>query len=158
MCMKNWNMTGFILFICHMFSSYSFWANLFFILWFSLIFHCLKAGSVPCPWENWWVLIWPPEIVSILDGSYWTLRDKLQLKCNRNKNISIWENASEDIVCNMLAILFWSRCAKGSQKSVSSICKTYKLRTGPRLTYSTLGPLGQQWINSGFTWLNQADP
>ena len=46
-CMKNWNMIGFIIFTYHMCSSYDYWANLLFILWFSLIFRCLKAGSVP---------------------------------------------------------------------------------------------------------------
>ena len=55
-----------------MFSSYFFWANLPFIFWFSLIFHCLKAYFVPCPKNKmmvtdlttresehcWWFLLW----------------------------------------------------------------------------------------------------
>ena len=42
-CMKKWNTTGFVIFTCPMFSWYSFWTNLPFVLWFSWIFHCLKA-------------------------------------------------------------------------------------------------------------------
>ena len=53
-----------------MFLSYSFCAILLFTLWSSKIFHCLKVGSVPCLEGNWWFLIWPPGIVSIVDGSY----------------------------------------------------------------------------------------
>ena len=48
MCIKNGNMIGLVMFPCHMFSSCCSWPNLLYILWFSLIFHYLKAGSVPC--------------------------------------------------------------------------------------------------------------
>ena len=37
-----------------------------------LIFHCLKAGCVPCPGANGLSLIYPPEIGSIVDGSYFS--------------------------------------------------------------------------------------
>ena len=40
-CVKNRNMIGFVIFTCHMSSSYSFWANLHFILWFS----CKRFGG-----------------------------------------------------------------------------------------------------------------
>ena len=49
--MKNWNMTGFVIFTCLMFSSYSFGANLIFIIWFSLVFHCLRVGF--CTLYRW---------------------------------------------------------------------------------------------------------
>ena len=63
-------MIDFVEFTCHLFSWYSFWVNLLhFILWFSLIFHCLKAGFVQG--TKWWFPIWPPEIMSIVNGSYW---------------------------------------------------------------------------------------
>ena len=48
--MHNWNMI--VIFTCHMFLSYGFWTNVLFILWFCLIFHCLKAGFVPCPGDK----------------------------------------------------------------------------------------------------------
>ena len=48
-CMKNWNMISRDICICRMFLRYRFRANLLFILWFSLILHCLKAGFVYCP-------------------------------------------------------------------------------------------------------------
>ena len=37
-CMKNWDVIGFAIFTGCRFSSYSFWSNLLFIVWFSLIF------------------------------------------------------------------------------------------------------------------------
>ena len=52
-----------------MFSSYSFWNNLPFILWFSLISHCLKAGFEAChgqfdgswfDWQRLWELLMVP--------------------------------------------------------------------------------------------------
>ena len=45
------------------------WADILFILWFSLIFHCLRAGFI-CNDNDWRFLVWPPEIVGIVDGSY----------------------------------------------------------------------------------------
>ena len=48
-CMKNLNMIGFVIITWHLFSSYSFWINLLFILWFHLIFHCLKVVLLPYP-------------------------------------------------------------------------------------------------------------
>ena len=42
-------MIDFVIFACYIFSLYNFWANSPFILWFSLIFNCLKAGFEPCP-------------------------------------------------------------------------------------------------------------
>ena len=40
------------MFTCNTFSSYSFWVNLLFILWFPLILHCLWVGFVPCPGDK----------------------------------------------------------------------------------------------------------
>ena len=37
----------------------------------------------------------------------WTLRNKLQWKFNRNSNIFIYENAHENVVCEMASILSW---------------------------------------------------
>ena len=42
-------MIVFVIFTCHMFSSYSFWANLLFYCDFFLFFYYLKPGFVPCP-------------------------------------------------------------------------------------------------------------
>ena len=36
--------------------------------------------------------------------------NKLQLNFNRNSNIFIQENAFENVVCEMAAILFWPQC------------------------------------------------
>ena len=69
---KNWNLISLVIFTCHIFSSYSFWAISFIIVWFSLIFHCLKAGFVTCPEDKlivyvfttrdceycWWFQLW----------------------------------------------------------------------------------------------------
>ena len=46
--MKNRNMIGFVIFTCHVFYYIILGQIYFFILWFSLIFRCLKAGLVPC--------------------------------------------------------------------------------------------------------------
>ena len=43
----------------------------------------------------------------------WTLRNKLQWNLNRNTHIIIQENALENIVWKMAAILSWSQCVKG---------------------------------------------
>ena len=40
---------SFVIFTCHMFSSYSFWVNLFLYCNFFLISYYLKPGFVPCP-------------------------------------------------------------------------------------------------------------
>ena len=46
------------------------WVDLLFILWwFSLIFHCLRAGFIPCLDNDWRFLVWPSEIAGIVDGS-----------------------------------------------------------------------------------------
>ena len=42
----------------------------------------------------------------------WTLRNKLQLNVSRNTKFFIYENASEDIVCKMVAILSRTRRVK----------------------------------------------
>ena len=67
--MKNWNMTDFVIFT-YMVSSYNVWVNLllycdyprFSIVW-DLVLYPLQE-------TNWWFRIRPPEIVSIVDGSY----------------------------------------------------------------------------------------
>ena len=67
-------MTGIVLFTGHMFSVYSFWADLLFnILWLSFIFNCLNAGIASCLGDKlmvpdltnrdyeycWWFLLSP---------------------------------------------------------------------------------------------------
>ena len=42
----------------------------------------------------------------------WTLRNKLQLNINRDATVVIQENAFENVVCEMTAILFRSQCVK----------------------------------------------
>ena len=69
---KELNVIGVVTFTCHVSSPYSLWANLIFILWFSLISHCLKTGFVPCPggqidgsWfdqKRLWVLVMLPIV------------------------------------------------------------------------------------------------
>ena len=49
------------IFTCHMFSPYSCWANLLFILQCSIVWKLVLYS---------WSLIWPPKIMSIVDGSY----------------------------------------------------------------------------------------
>ena len=41
---KNWNMFGFVILTCQFFSSYSFWLNLLYTLWFSLLFFPLSES------------------------------------------------------------------------------------------------------------------
>ena len=67
-CMKNWNMIGFVLFACHIFSPNSIWSNLLFILWFFIIFYNLKAGLYLVQGTNWWFLIWPQSLRVLLMG------------------------------------------------------------------------------------------
>ena len=45
-CVKNWNMIGFVIFACFMYSSHIV-SNLPAILWFALIFHYLEVGLYP---------------------------------------------------------------------------------------------------------------
>ena len=42
----------------------------------------------------------------------WTLRNKLQWSCNQNTKIFVHENASENIACEMAAILSKGKCVK----------------------------------------------
>ena len=53
-----------------MFSSYTFWPNLLFILWFYLISHCLRAGFVTYTKEKMMIpdssKIWTLEIEWLL--------------------------------------------------------------------------------------------
>ena len=42
----------------------------------------------------------------------WTLRNKLQSNCIRNSYSIIQENAFENVVWKMAAILFWPQCVK----------------------------------------------
>ena len=67
---KNCDMICFVIYTCHVFSSQILVANLFFISWFSLTVHCLKAGFVPCPGDKLMVPDLTTRIVSIVDGSY----------------------------------------------------------------------------------------
>ena len=45
---RGYKVYAFVIFTCHMFSPYSFWASVFYIAIFFLIFHWLKAGFVFC--------------------------------------------------------------------------------------------------------------
>ena len=55
--------------------SYSFCANLLFILWFYLIFHCLKAGFVPC---SGYKLMMVPDLTTRECEHYWWFLSILQ--------------------------------------------------------------------------------
>ena len=81
--MKNWHKICFVIFKCHMFSSFSFGANLLFVLWLFLIFHCPKAGFVPYPGHKLMV----PDFAT-RDCEYcWCFllaKTDIQLKLDRN--------------------------------------------------------------------------
>ena len=47
-----------------------------------------------------------------LTNNNWTLRKNLQWNSNQNTNTCIRENAFENAVCDMAAILFWMRWVK----------------------------------------------
>ena len=47
-----------------------------------------------------------------LTNNNWTLRNNLQWNSNQNTNTCIRENAFENAVCDMAAILFWMRWVK----------------------------------------------
>ena len=72
--MKNEITIGFVIFTCHTFPTFKFWANLIFKLWFFLNTYCIvcKVVLYPAQGTNQWFLIWPPEIVIIVDGPYWS--------------------------------------------------------------------------------------
>ena len=68
-CMENWNMIGFVTLTCfhHIVS------RLIYVLYydfpkFSFVW---KLALYPVQWTNWSFLVWSPEIVRIVDGSYW---------------------------------------------------------------------------------------
>ena len=86
--------------------TYSFGADLPFKLWVFIILHCLKAGFVPCPVDNWWFLNKPPGSVKRVDDFYWTLGDKLQWNLNEDTKLFIHENAIDIIFRKMYSILF----------------------------------------------------
>ena len=87
--MKNWNMGVFVIFT-HMLSSYIFWLNLLFILWFSLpeSWFCTRSrGQMNGSWfdhQRLWALLMVP----------------------------IGGNKFENVVSQMAAILSWPQCVK----------------------------------------------
>ena len=114
-------MIGFVVFTYHIFSSYSFWANLLIILWFSLIFHCLKTGLVPCPGDKLmvtdlttreWVLL------MIHIGRWIRFLGEIGLPCNNKP--SSWHDIDENV------IIFLSRLAILSIKLQFNWSGTYK--------------------------------
>ena len=76
-CMKIRNMIGFVIITCHAFSLYSFWVNLLFILWFSFIFHFLKASFVPYSGDKLMVPYMPTR-----EYSWWFLLNRMTWASN----------------------------------------------------------------------------
>ena len=74
--------------------------------------------------ENHWFRLW---LVAWMAPSHylnhcwnivnWTLRNKLRWNFNRNSNIFIQENAFENVVCEMVAILSRPQCVNSSSDS-----------------------------------------
>ena len=60
----------------------------------------------------WCVFGAKPLSKAMLGDFYWTLRNKLQWNFNQNTKLFIHENASENIVCKMAAILSRGRWVK----------------------------------------------
>ena len=62
-------------------------------------------------WFRWWLVICsaPSHYLnqSWFIVYYWTLRNKLQWNLNQNTKLVIHENAFENVVCEMAAILSW---------------------------------------------------
>ena len=81
----------------------------------------------------------------------WTLRNKLQWNCNQNMKLFIHENASENIVCEMAAILSRKRWVKFRVWMSNYIPHFYigvinypylNLSTGLADLYKQMGPSG----------------
>ena len=66
-------------------------------------------------WFGWWLVVYsaPSHYLNrCWDIVNWTLRHKLQWKCNQNTIVFTHENAFENIVCEMAAIFCRGRWAK----------------------------------------------
>ena len=64
---------------------------------------------------RWWIVVYSAPshyLKQCWDIVNWTLRHKLQWKCNQNTNVCTHENASENIVCEMATIFSRGRWAK----------------------------------------------
>ena len=69
-CMENWNVMGFVVFICYICSAYSFRADWLFLFWLSLYFIVWKLAFYLVQWANWWFLIWQTSIACIVVGNH----------------------------------------------------------------------------------------
>ena len=63
----------------------------------------------------------------------WALRNKLQWNFDRNSNIFIRENTSENVVVEILTILFWPQCVKSDPVFTFSIKGSTKKCTCPTI-------------------------
>ena len=74
-------------------------------------------------WLRKWLVAWPTP-THYLDQCWdivnWTLRNKLQWNLNRNSHIFIQENAFENVVCEMAAILSRPRCWRFSRPAMAN--------------------------------------
>ena len=73
------------------------------------------VGELGHHWFRWWLVAWlvPSHYMNqCLNVVNWTLRNKLQLNLNWNSFIFIQENAFENVVWKMAAILSWPQCVK----------------------------------------------
>ena len=72
-CMKHWKIFGFVIFTCHMSSHFSF-SMLIYLLChdYPQVSIVWKLVLYPVKGTYLWFLLWPPEIASCVDGSYWT--------------------------------------------------------------------------------------
>ena len=73
------------------------------------------VGNIGHHWFRLWLVAWfaPSYYLNqCWNIVNWTLRNKLQWNFNRNLNILIQGNASQNVVCKMAAILSRPQCVK----------------------------------------------
>ena len=82
--------------------------------WMMYIYIYVCISKIGHHWFRWWLgaCLAPSHYLNqcwhFVD---WTLENKPQTNLNQNMLIVIKENAIENAVCNMAAILVWSQCA-----------------------------------------------
>ena len=145
MCLKNWNRVAFVLWTCHMFSSYILWVNLLFILWLSLVFHCLKAASIPCPGTK---LVVSELTTTDCEYCWWFIFTSLLWRHNERDSVS--NHRRLDCLLNRL---FRRRLKKTSKFRVIGLCERNPPVTGgfPSQRASKTESVSIWWRHHGIT-------
>ena len=116
------------------------------------IMACRLFGAKPLSEPSWVIVIW-------------TFRNKLQWNCNQNTNFFIHENASKNIVCEMVAILSMGRWVnklrlgdtymhQWTGSSLLQIMACHLFGAKEKVSYCQLNYF-EIWINLLEFWLNK---